>query len=225
MRRDAAGQQQAVKDDLATQQAQARGEISRSVRESMQAFGGVITENMKYSAEAQALKIEEIGKMQNLRLAENNKKLEDMRETVERKLTELQGDNNRKLDEMRGIVDEKLQQTIQQRMNESFRLVSERLEQVYRGLGEMQTLASGVGDLQKVLANVKTRGILGEVQTGCHSQGNSGAGTIRYGSQSAARQQKCGGIRRKNPYGQRFYLSAGGFKISGGNLRKTAGRL
>lgn len=166
VRREATGQQQAVKDDIAAQQAQARGEISRSVRESMQAFGGVITENMKYSAEAQALKIEEIGKMQNFRLAENNKKLEDMRETVERKLTELQGDNNRKLDEMRGIVDEKLQQTIQQRMNESFRLVSERLEQVYRGLGEMQTLASGVGDLKKVLSNVKTRGILGEVQLG-----------------------------------------------------------
>ena len=81
VRREAAGQQQAVKDDMAAQQAQARGEISRSVRESMQAFGGVITENMKYSAEAQALKIEEIGKMQNFRLAENNKKLEDMRGT------------------------------------------------------------------------------------------------------------------------------------------------
>lgn len=164
VRRDTAEEQQMLKNEIAAQQARMRGEISQSVLESMQAFGGVITENMKYAADAQSLKIEEIGKMQNFRLAENNKKLEDMRETVERKLTELQGDNNRKLDEMRGIVDEKLQKTINQRMNESFRLVNERLEQVYRGLGEMQTLASGVGDLKKVLSNVKTRGILGEVQ-------------------------------------------------------------
>lgn len=166
IRRETAEQQHMLKNEIAAQQAQARGEISQSVLEAMQTFGGVIAENMKYSAEAQSLKMEEIGKMQNYRLAESNKKLEEMRETVERKLTELQGDNNRKLDEMRGIVDEKLQRTINQRMNESFRLVNERLEQVYRGLGEMQTLASGVGDLKKVLSNVKTRGILGEVQLG-----------------------------------------------------------
>ena len=117
VRRDTAEEQQMLKNEIAAQQARMRGEISQSVLESMQAFGGVITENMKYAADAQSLKIEEIGKMQNFRLAENNKKLEDMRETVERKLTELQGDNNRKLDEMRGIVDEKLQKTINQRMN------------------------------------------------------------------------------------------------------------
>ena len=69
----------------------------------------------------------------------------------------MQEDNNKKLDDMRQIVDEKLQKTLSERMNESFKLVNERLEQVYKGLGEMQTLAQGVGDLKKVLTNVKTR--------------------------------------------------------------------
>ncbi|MEI3579630.1 MAG: DNA recombination protein RmuC [Acutalibacteraceae bacterium] len=74
----------------------------------------------------------------------------------------MQRQNAEKLDEMRGVVDEKLQRTLEERMTQSFRLVNERLEQVYKGLGEMQTLAAGVGDLKKVLSNVKTRGILGE---------------------------------------------------------------
>lgn len=78
----------------------------------------------------------------------------------------MQRQNAEKLDEMRGVVDEKLQRTLEERMTQSFRLVNERLEQVYKGLGEMQTLAAGVGDLKKVLSNVKTRGILGEIQLG-----------------------------------------------------------
>ncbi|MBX5467410.1 MAG: DNA recombination protein RmuC [Firmicutes bacterium] len=102
------------------------------------------------------------------RLAElttvNERKLEQMRETVEGRLRALQEDNQRKLEEMRATVDEKLHQTLEQRLGESFRLVSERLELVHKGLGEMQTLASGVGDLKKVLSNVKARGTLGEIQ-------------------------------------------------------------
>ena len=164
LRQENAAQQSEIREANLRLQAQMQKEIQSSVSEAMGSFSRVFSENMKYSAEAQALRIGEIGEMQNLRLAENNQKLESMRETGERRLAELQNDNNRKLDEMRGIVDEKLQKTISERMNESFRLVNERLEQVYRGLGEMQTLASGVGDLKKVLSNVKTRGILGEVQ-------------------------------------------------------------
>lgn len=94
----------------------------------------------------------------------NDTKLERMRATVEQRLLVLQEDNSKKLDEMRTIVDEKLHQTLEQRLGESFKLVSERLELVHKGLGEMQTLASGVGDLKKVLSNVKTRGTLGEIQ-------------------------------------------------------------
>ncbi|WP_088224985.1 DNA recombination protein RmuC [Desulfosporosinus sp. FKB] len=93
-------------------------------------------------------------------------KLERLRHTVEERLTQIQQDNAHKLDQMRATVDEKLSATLEQRLGESFKLVSERLEAVYKGLGEMQTLASGVGDLKKVLANVKTRGIMGEIQLG-----------------------------------------------------------
>lgn len=98
--------------------------------------------------------------------AETTQSLENIRAAVDKNLRALQEDNNRKLDDMRRIVDEKLQKTLSDRMNESFKLVNERLEQVYKGLGEMQTLAQGVGDLKKVLTNVKTRGIVGEIQLG-----------------------------------------------------------
>ncbi|GGB25466.1 DNA recombination protein RmuC [Puia dinghuensis] len=93
-------------------------------------------------------------------------KLEKIRETVETRLRSLQEENVKKLDEMRSTVDEKLQSTVEKRFNDSFKLISDRLEQVHKGLGEMQTLASGVGDLKKVLTNVKTRGNLGEIQLG-----------------------------------------------------------
>lgn len=98
--------------------------------------------------------------------ASNEKKLEQMRETVENRVKELQANNAQKLDEMRVVVDEKLHATLEQRLGESFKLVSERLELVHKGLGEMQSLAAGVGDLKKVLTNVKTRGTWGEVQLG-----------------------------------------------------------
>ncbi|MCE9597805.1 MAG: DNA recombination protein RmuC [Spirochaetia bacterium] len=90
--------------------------------------------------------------------------LDTMRKTVEDRLRLLQEDNVKKLEEMRATVDEKLQSTLERRLSDSFRLVSERLEQVHKGLGEMQHLAVGVGDLKKVLANVKTRGNWGEIQ-------------------------------------------------------------
>jgi len=91
-------------------------------------------------------------------------RLDQLRETLEKKITELQAGNEKKLDEMRSTVDEKLQKTLESRLGESFKLVSERLEAVHKGLGDMQQLATGVGDLKRVLTNVKTRGILGEYQ-------------------------------------------------------------
>ncbi len=90
--------------------------------------------------------------------------LETMRATIEKKVTDMQSGNEKKLEEMRATVDEKLQNTLETRLGESFRLVSERLEAVQKGLGDMQQLATGVGDLKKVLTNVKTRGVLGEYQ-------------------------------------------------------------
>lgn len=91
-------------------------------------------------------------------------KLDQMRETIEKKITEMQSGNEKKLDEMRATVDEKLQKTLETRLGESFKLVSERLEAVHKGLGDMQQLATGVGDLKRVLTNVKSRGVLGEYQ-------------------------------------------------------------
>lgn len=94
----------------------------------------------------------------------NERKLSEIRATLESKLKDLQTDNTAKLEEMRRTVDEKLHQTLETRLGERFKLVSDRLEAVHKGLGEMQTLAAGVGDLKKVLTNVKTRGTWGEVQ-------------------------------------------------------------
>ncbi|MGD8260963.1 MAG: DNA recombination protein RmuC [Desulfobacterales bacterium] len=94
----------------------------------------------------------------------NEEKFEAMRQTLETQLRVMQQDNTHKLEQMRATVDEKLQITLEKRLGESFKQVSERLEQVYKGLGEMRTLATGVGDLKKVLTNVKTRGTWGEIR-------------------------------------------------------------
>ena len=117
-------------------------------------------------AELQQRFAEAIGQRLNEMTQRNELRIGEMRATLEQKLRELQLDNAAKLELMRATVDEKLQTTLETRLGESFRLVSERLEQVQRGLGEMQQLAIGVGDLKRVLTNVKTRGTFGEVQLG-----------------------------------------------------------
>ena len=103
----------------------------------------------------------------NVLTSSNMQKLDQMRDTFEERLMLLQQDNNQKLEQMRATVDEKLHKTLEKRLNESFRLVSDRLELVHQGLGEMQSLAAGVGDLKKVLTNVKTRGVWGEISLAC----------------------------------------------------------
>ena len=109
------------------------------------------------------LRVELTERVEQLR-DKNDEKLEQIRKTVESRLESLQKDNADKLEKMRATVDEKLQSTLEKRLGESFKLVSDRLEQVHKGLGEMQTLATGVGDLKRVLNNVKTRGTWGEMQ-------------------------------------------------------------
>lgn len=169
-----------------------RQEITASVNSSVNSLGSVITQNQQAFNETLGKNLGEriltldknltdkqsrLEKTVGDRLSEqeqridkfsqnNERKLSEIRETVERQLSAMSKDNQKKLDEMRGVVDEKLQKTLDERMTQSFKLVNERLEQVYKGLGEMQTLATGVGDLKKVLSNVKTRGILGEIQLG-----------------------------------------------------------
>ena len=128
---------------------------------------------------------------------QNEQKLENLRRTLHYSLGQMQQENQRQLDAIRRTVDEKLQDTLEKKLNDSFALVSQRLEQVYKGLGEMQTLAVGVGDLKKVLSNVKTRGTLGELQLGAIFRADLIAGTICPKCEHQAGQRGSGGIRRQ----------------------------
>ncbi len=151
--------------------------LRQEINSSIKALAEILAESQKNSSALQSEKISQLSSSiasqlnqfeQRLKTLEqtNEQKLDAMRETVSKQLNYIQEDNNKKLDEIRSTVDEKLQKTLDDKMSRSFKLVSERLEEVYKGLGEMQNLASGVGDLKKVLSNVKTRGILGEIQLG-----------------------------------------------------------
>lgn len=143
-----------------------RQELSGAVQENVKNLGAMIALNQRNASESQNDKLNQLEERLKTFSLENEQKLDIIRGTVEKRLAYMQEDNNRKLDEMRKTVDEKLQKTLEDKMTQSFQLVNERLEQVYKGLGEMRTLAVGVGDLKKVLSNVKSRGILGEIQLG-----------------------------------------------------------
>ncbi len=140
----------------------AREELSRSLFDSSDALLKRMTENAAMQKDLLDSFAKQLGEMTKL----NEDKIEAMRRTMENRLQGLQDENSKKLDQMRAVVDEKLQVTLEKRLGESFKQVSERLEQVYKGLGEMRSLASGVGDLKKVLTNVKTRGTWGEISLG-----------------------------------------------------------
>lgn len=161
--------ERAVREEIS----QSRDELSKSAREQRQEltetfriFGDSVIQRMMDVANMQKDQLEAMSSAIWKLSDSNERKLESVRVTVEGKLQSMQIDNARHLDQMRQTVDEKLQGTLEKRLGESFRQVSERLEMVHKGLGEMQTLATGVGDLKKVLTNVKTRGIWGEVQLG-----------------------------------------------------------
>lgn len=157
LRQDLTQSQEHLRREMVDSQARLRQELTHGVQSSVSTLGRLIGENQQNAAKQQENRLRSFE-------TSNEQKLEQIRETMERRLSHMQADNNERLDAMQHIVDEKLQKTLETRMTQSFQLVSERLEQVYKGLGEMQTLASGVGDLKKVLSNVKTRGILGEIQ-------------------------------------------------------------
>lgn len=148
-----------IRQDSRNDQEMVRSAVSRSVNESVGSLGNLISQNMKAGDEYQRNQLDDLRKTMESRL-------DDVRSEVDKRMNAIQADTGNRLDEMRKTVDEKLEQTINSRMTESFKLVNDRLEQVYKGLGEMQNLAQGVGDLKKVMSNVKTRGILGEVQLG-----------------------------------------------------------
>jgi len=150
-----------------------RAELASARVESTQNANGARNElagNLAQFTQTLQNQLASIASLQNERLAtltqSNEQRLEAVRATVEGRLDLLRTDNAQKLEQMRTTVDEKLHATLELRLGESFKMVSDRLEQVHRGLGEMQSLATGVGDLKKVLTNVKSRGGWGEVQLG-----------------------------------------------------------
>lgn len=136
-----------------------RREISSMLRETREEISKSIGEKLVENANMQQ---SSIANLTNI----NETKLENIRKTVDERMILMQKDNSEKLEKMRITVDEKLHSTLEKRLGESFKLVNERLESVYKGLGEMQNLAKGVGDLKKVFTNVKSRGFWGEVQLG-----------------------------------------------------------
>ena len=179
---------QSETDLLAEQLRAIQGETARTTTASLRDFSSVLAENQRQNAAASTARLESIDRagaarqqsandalLAQLTMLENRlKNLEDsnavrldgVRGALVQGLNVIRADNNKKLDEIRGTVEEKLQDTLQKRINDSFRTVSAQLEQVYKGLGEMQNLAADVGSLKQVLSGVKTRGILGEVQLG-----------------------------------------------------------
>lgn len=171
-----------LREALAQEHRAGRGELNQALQQfgqrldaltertdaGLQALSQRLIEEARRGREELAATLNQLGDQQKQQLAtltaDNEKRLGEVRTTLEAKLTAIQQDNAAKLEQMRATVEEKLQSTLETRLGESFKLVSERLEAVQRGLGEMQSLASGVGDLKRVLSNVKTRGILGEMQ-------------------------------------------------------------
>lgn len=158
-----------VRDELRAGREEARTagrELREEVSGSLKSTTNTLSDFLERVAKNQQTQLEAMTK-QIKELADSNKNaLESIRTTFDSRVKELQEGNEKKLDEMRKTVDEKLHDTLEKRLGESFKLVSHRLEAVHKGLGEMQNLASGVGDLKRVLTNVKTRGTWAEVQLG-----------------------------------------------------------
>ena len=165
------GARQELSQNLATFQqtlTQQGAEATRTQNTQIDAFGQQLALLQKTLSDTLTTQLSSVGESTARRLAEmsdtNTRSMTAVRDALNQQLAQLQTTNSAKLDEMRATVDEKLQTTLQARLGESFKQVADRLEQVHKGLGEMQTLAQGVGDLKHLLTNVKTRGIFGEAQ-------------------------------------------------------------
>lgn len=164
------GEQEGVMRDEFARNRKEAAELAQAQREELRNNLAAFEKHLDDDAKAQQVvlrqQFEDLLKQLHTQGKLSLEAVKDVRETIEKQLKEIREDNGKRLEEMRKTVDEKLQDTLEKRLGESFKLVSERLEQVHKGLGEMQSLASGVGDLKKVLTNVKTKGILGEYQLG-----------------------------------------------------------
>jgi len=159
--------EKSIKDDFQRnrqENAQASQQNREELAKNLKIFSDKNDLNNKDLKESIRQKFDDFSKSQSDLNQKSIESLKDIKSTIEKQLKEIRDDNTKQLNEMRKTVDEKLQTTLEKRIGESFKLVNDRLEQVHKGLGEMQTIASGVGDLKKVLSNVKTRGVLGEYQ-------------------------------------------------------------
>ena len=145
--------------EMAQQNLAAMGHISETLQASVQSMSTALAAGQGTQQQTMEQRLQGLE-------ASNARKLEEMRRTLAEGMTALQAQNAQKLDEIRHTVDEQLQDALQKRVTESFKAVNDQLEQVYKGLGEMQNLAADVGGLKQVLSGVKTRGILGEIQLG-----------------------------------------------------------
>jgi len=158
-----------VRDELRTGREEARSaakELREEVSAGFRSTSDTLSKTLESMSKVQQIQLEGMTKQFNERADASQATLERIRTTLDFRVKELQESNEKKLDEMRKTVDEKLHDTLEKRLGESFKLVSERLEAVHKGLGEMQHLATGVGDLKRVLTNVKARGTWAEVQLG-----------------------------------------------------------
>jgi DNA recombination protein RmuC len=167
LEKDLARIENAIRDEAGRSREESGGNAREAREELSRAFkhlGDSISARMAETGGLLKNQLDTFSSQLNHLTTTNDKRLEQMRATVENQLKALQEDNNRKLEQMRATVDEKLHNTLEQRLGQSFKIVSDRLELVHKGLGEMQSLATGVGDLKKVLTNVKTRGVIGEYQ-------------------------------------------------------------
>ena len=153
------GKKDSVSHELEEKLSRAKMEINSSTQSAVSAANSALAESQKQVFELQNKRLEELSRILN-------DSMSALRLSLEGRFKALSEENDKRLTEIRATVDEKLQSTLEKRLSQSFKEVSDRLEQVYKGLGEMQSLATGVGDLKKVLSNVKTRGILGEIQLG-----------------------------------------------------------
>ena len=160
------GNEAELRCEIREEMRRSRQEMSETVQLSVRQMGEMIAQNQRESTENQSRRLAELNRQLASTSMGIEQRLENIRISMEKKITMMTDENNRQLSEMRNTVDEKLQKTLEDRIGRSFRQVSDTLEQVTRGLGQMQTLAAGVGDLKKVLSNVKTRGIVGEIQLG-----------------------------------------------------------
>ena len=155
-----------LRENLRNDIVQSHKDTTDHISTSFRNYGDLVATNQNTQAEQQDKRLAEINDTLTKYTMESELKLDNIRQAMTKQIGELTQENSKQLEQMRATVDEKLQKTLESRLGESFRLVNERLEQVYTGLGEMKSLAAGVGDLKKVLSNVKTRGILGEMQLG-----------------------------------------------------------